>query len=452
MKKTLQATCGMLFAVATLQAAAPEGNMYIIGLNGDDTPSDMNCLMLGERDEDDIEEGIWRWQLPEIELTAPEGSFTITDGDVLKLGFDSDNIFGITNNLTPSQGMIYLTPDGPAVNYNLPEGVYQVYVALFEDLEGDMGGDTWMVQIKSLSGGEESESIYLLGFNDFMAPSAACRFGYSEFTEDGETYSIYSLPRYYISECDEGFTVYDERMDAVYGQDEAFAALGDVTDENPMAFLAAGGEPVKCTLIKGYYDVNLNISGAMTMVSFIRCEDQTPQDELAYYLVGVDGNMDINDSNKFTRTAETGSYVDEETGETIEFSTVTYSLTNVEVKAPCELTVVAQDEAYVFGYNSDMAAFLPNDLNVEMPFASLVAGGEPVNCTLAAGKYDFTFSIAGVNMGMISALPAEEGAVDSISGKDVVPVYYNLHGVRVANPKDGIFIKVEGDRTSKVVR
>lgn len=452
MKKNLLLISGILCSAISLQASAPEGNLYILGINGDTTPSDANCLMLGERDEDDIDEGIWRWSLPEIDLTATEGKVTITDGASFSLGFDEDNQFGFTNDLTSSQSMIYMAQNGPAVNYHLSEGSYQVMVALFEDIEGDMGGDTWILQLKSLGGEEQSENLYLLGFNGYTEPSAACSFQKFEITEEGETYSYYSLPRYYVSECEDGFTVYNAGQDAVYGQDEAFAAMGDVTDENPMAFLGVDGAPVKCSLTEGYYDVNLNMTGAMTMMTFLRCEDQTPQDKLAYYLVGLNGVDKLDEAYKFTRSEESGEYEDEETGEIVSYSTVTYVLSNVEVKDAAQLTVVAQDEMYVFGYNTDMAAFLPNDFNNAMPFTSMVPGGAPINCSLEAGKYDFNFSISGVNTAMLSALEAEGDAVDGIEAATEAPVYYNLQGVRVANPEKGIFIKVHDGKTCKVIR
>lgn len=451
MKRNLLLACGFLGAAATLQAAAPEGNMYILGLNGDNTPSEANCLVMGERSEDDVDEGIWRWVLPSIELTVTEGTLTLTDGVSLSLGFKEDNEYGITNDLTPAQSMLYLAQNGPAVNYALPAGEYSAILALFEDLEGDMGGDSWILQLKSLGGNQLEESIYLLGFNGNEEASAACRFQYTEFTEDGETYSMYKLPRYFVSECPDGFTVLDGKTSTVYGLNDAFG-ISEVTDESPMAFLAEEGPAVKCSLKEGYYDINLTMTGAMTMVSFIHCEDQTAQDELEYYLVGLNGVDGINDTYKFIRSVISDSYVDEDTGEVDEITTIVYSLSGIEVKEAAELTVVAQDEYYTFGYNNDMAAFLPNDFNTAMPFASLVEGGEPVNCTLEAGKYDFSFSIVGVNMGMLSALPAEEGAVDGISAASAGAVYYNLQGVRVQNPDKGLFIKVEDGKTSKVIR
>lgn len=47
----------------------------------------------------------------------------------------------------------------------------------------------------------------------------------------------------------------------------------------------------------------------------------------------------------------------------------------------------------------------------------------------------------------------EEAAFVSVIGNDnqAAPVYYNLQGVRVANPANGIFIKVEGSKSTKVI-
>ena len=43
-------------------------------------------------------------------------------------------------------------------------------------------------------------------------------------------------------------------------------------------------------------------------------------------------------------------------------------------------------------------------------------------------------------------------AVEEVEAEVNAPVeYYNLQGVKVANPKNGIFIKKQGCRTSKVI-
>ena len=37
------------------------------------------------------------------------------------------------------------------------------------------------------------------------------------------------------------------------------------------------------------------------------------------------------------------------------------------------------------------------------------------------------------------------------SDNDIAPVYYNLHGVRVANPENGLYIEVKGNKSRKVI-
>ena len=45
-----------------------------------------------------------------------------------------------------------------------------------------------------------------------------------------------------------------------------------------------------------------------------------------------------------------------------------------------------------------------------------------------------------------------QGVNDVIAADaDVAPVYYNLQGVRVANPANGLYIKVVGEKASKVL-
>ena len=43
------------------------------------------------------------------------------------------------------------------------------------------------------------------------------------------------------------------------------------------------------------------------------------------------------------------------------------------------------------------------------------------------------------------------GVEDIVADADEVPVYYNMQGVRVANPENGVFIEVKGNKATKVV-
>ena len=46
---------------------------------------------------------------------------------------------------------------------------------------------------------------------------------------------------------------------------------------------------------------------------------------------------------------------------------------------------------------------------------------------------------------------ANTSGIEGIEADNEAPVYYNLQGVRVANPEKGIFIEVKGDKTTKVI-
>ena len=43
-----------------------------------------------------------------------------------------------------------------------------------------------------------------------------------------------------------------------------------------------------------------------------------------------------------------------------------------------------------------------------------------------------------------------QGVTDVEAAEDAPAVYYNLQGVRVENPENGLYIKVQGNKTTKV--
>lgn len=453
MKKTLLSASLMLLACASMSAAAPEGNIYLLGMNGDSTPSETNLLQPQERSADDIDEGVWRWAIPSLGITVENGTFTIGDGASFSLGFDADNEFGFTNAMSATQSMIYLAEGGEAVNYSFAPGEYSLNLILFEDIDGDMGGDSWIVQITS-EGGSQDESYYLVGFNETTGAEGGHNFMREEYEEDGETYYMYTLTKYYVGDCPDGFTVYDAGAGVSYGLSADFAALApEVTEESPYAFMAPDGENVKCSLPAGYYDVTFSATGAVAMISFMLCEDQTPVDELTYYLTGLNGVAAADAAYKFERTVEEGSFVDDESGETVEYKIVEYSLNDIQLDS-CEdgLKIVSENGEIQFGFNDSMAAVFANDLSADMPFAVLAANGSALNCSLPAGKYNFSFTLTSERSGMLSVLPAGDDAVEEISVENENPVYYDLSGRRVAQPEKGIYIEKRGSKVSKIAK
>lgn len=92
-----------------------------------------------------------------------------------------------------------------------------------------------------------------------------------------------------------------------------------------------------------------------------------------------------------------------------------------------------------------LAANTPTDLQIESgldyektPFSA------SCRIVITAGTSNFTF-----NLNMIYD-PNYDAGVEGIEADDEAPVYYNLNGVKVANPEKGIYIKKQGSKVSKV--
>ncbi len=73
--------------------------------------------------------------------------------------------------------------------------------------------------------------------------------------------------------------------------------------------------------------------------------------------------------------------------------------------------------------------------------------------SVEAGEYDVKAAVS-TYKGALQVYPIEYSmptAVGGIAAEDAAPVYYNLQGVRVANPENGLYIVVRGSKTSKVL-
>ena len=82
--------------------------------------------------------------------------------------------------------------------------------------------------------------------------------------------------------------------------------------------------------------------------------------------------------------------------------------------------------------------------------ATVTNGGSNPNAwQILPGIYNFT-----VNLNEMTLLvEAVATGIESIEADENAPaVYYNLQGIKVANPSEGIFIKVQGNKVTKVVK
>ncbi len=77
------------------------------------------------------------------------------------------------------------------------------------------------------------------------------------------------------------------------------------------------------------------------------------------------------------------------------------------------------------------------------------------NCTekftLPAGTY--TVCAKGTTLGLFGFVYEAKGtsSIATVASDNTEAVYYNLNGMRVANPANGLYIKVQGGKASKVL-
>ncbi len=74
------------------------------------------------------------------------------------------------------------------------------------------------------------------------------------------------------------------------------------------------------------------------------------------------------------------------------------------------------------------------------------AESDGVNFSIAPGKWTLSFNAATMELVVTSGTDAVEGIEVE---ENVAPVYYNLQGVRVAEPTNGLYIVVRGDKVAK---
>lgn len=441
MKKFLLSILAALPALT--MSADPETPLYIIGLNGiKDTDPSMELTLSTDRTEDDIDEGIFRYSNPEITITEA-GAFNIVNADKsFSLGYSPDNLMGSSNELSATAPMMYLYENGEAVNCTLAEGRYSVTLVLFGE---DPENPEWIIQFNALDVAEESGNFYLLGFGENgEIPSSANKFVKSVTEEDGETVITYTIPKFYVGECPDGFTVYDLDNDLSYGAEDA-----EATDDMPFVILSPDGKPVKSSLKAGYYNVNFTSTAGFAMISFMICEDQTPADEAEYYLLGFNGITEPTETVKFTRSAETMEY--EEDGEKYSETVISYNLKEFEITG-CEdgFTVSTESGDFSFGLDPEYAPIFGTSVTQGFGFLGIYGG--PLGWGMENGVYDISFTVTTGSSAMISfVLHDDTGVAEIESSSEDAPVYYNLQGVRVANPENGIFIRRQGGKTTKVV-
>lgn len=443
MKKSLLGI--MLFSSVAALAAAPQTGFYLSGINGETSATENNTLTYVPGDEEDEEEGIYRFINGAMTINSCDGGFLAVGAEGLKLGYDADNLMGAENMVNDYATIGYLADGGPAVNCELTPGTYRVILASFQD--GDDEPMTWSIMFTSLSSDDDVANYYILGFNDEDEPMQSNMFVKEEIEDEGEVSIMYTFPKFYVSET-AGFWVADKNSKEFYGAMSA----DPVGDDMPFALLMPDGNPVVSQLTPGYYTVNFVPMGAMAMVSFLYCDDQTPADQCKYYLTGFNGTP-----IEFERKVEVTEYEDEDTGETIKSESINYVIEKVHLSS-CPDGFLIESEAeqlFSFGLNTDMAAFFGDTVTADNGgIGFLGIYGEPLKWDMEENDYTVTFFTSGTMGNVVfTVYGSDDDSVETIEAEtEATPVYFNLQGQKVNNPEKGIFIRKTGNKAEKVIR
>lgn len=112
-----------------------------------------------------------------------------------------------------------------------------------------------------------------------------------------------------------------------------------------------------------------------------------------------------------------------------------------------ELKVVTSGWGEQYGSSDEVPAEVtPETLSLELG----LVGGEGGACPFTIeGTYDAAWNKATHTL-VLTVANSDDNAVEGIYAEDVEAVYYNLQGVKVANPVNGIFVKVAGKKATKV--
>lgn len=101
-----------------------------------------------------------------------------------------------------------------------------------------------------------------------------------------------------------------------------------------------------------------------------------------------------------------------------------------------------------WGTNDGEAVYFDMD-NLSQELEEVGGEGGNIPYVLTPGAYDVTWDY---NTKTLTFAKAGTEAVEGLAADEVEYTYYNMQGVKVANPVNGIFVKVAGKKAAKVVK
>ena len=157
--------------------------------------------------------------------------------------------------------------------------------------------------------------------------------------------------------------------------------------------------------------------------------------EIQWFLTGINGVWEAN-PEKGTLMEPTDDYI--------------FVAKNVSVEvAEGEVKVSSTGWAKKYGTNDpDNVVVDADHFNQAIALDEVFGEAGNIPYVLEPGNYDFTFNS---DEKTLTVAPSAGSGVAGIEVESAPAVYYNLQGIRVANPQNGIFVKVSGKKAVKVV-
>lgn len=121
----------------------------------------------------------------------------------------------------------------------------------------------------------------------------------------------------------------------------------------------------------------------------------------------------------------------------------------------CEINVTQEEGEFKIsntGWTEEWGTNDPDNVeltneNLEVELEQVYGEAGNLFYTLTPGSYKFTWDYNTQTLTVV-----DSSSVAAIEAGEAEAVYYNLQGVRVANPVKGVFVKVAGNKAAKVVR
>lgn len=226
---------------------------------------------------------------------------------------------------------------------------------------------------------------------------------------------------------------FDSEGEANWANAWGVAAKGDIVEANKDVALTFGGENANLPTGKVLKNVTVTIVPGADNALTIKFAPESIEDEQeAWYLVG-EAPLDWN-FNETTLMTKAGDNVYTKTVAAAAADNFRFKVNKNGAWSGCYVLPEGV-EAVELGQEYELVgpADTPNDMHIAADWTNVTV----------------TVTIDGEKVKMVCA--AGEGAIEAIDADNTPAIYFNLMGQRVANPENGVFVRVQNGKATKVI-